>query len=88
MTVTATDEYGKTGTATGTITISTPPTVSAGSALTVNAGSSLTFSQATESGGAAPLTYSWTFGDGTPQSGSLNPRTPTRTRAATRRRSP
>jgi PKD repeat protein len=71
--VTATDEYGKTGSASGTITISTPPTISAGSALTVNAGSSLTFSQATESGGAAPLTYSWAFGDGTTASGSLHP---------------
>jgi PKD repeat protein len=73
VTVTATDEYGKTGTASETITISTPPTVSAGSALTVNAGSSLTFSQATESGGVAPLTYSWAFGDGSNSSGSLNP---------------
>ena len=40
---------------------------------TVNAGSPLTFSQATESGGTAPFTYSWTFGDGTTASGSLNP---------------
>jgi PKD repeat protein len=49
------------------------PVVNAGSALTVNAESSLTFSQATETGGTAPLTYSWGFGDGTTQTGSLNP---------------
>ena len=47
--------------------------VNAGSALTVNAESSLTFSQATETGGTAPFTYSWGFGDGTTQTGSLNP---------------
>ena len=41
--------------------------------LTVNAGSSLTFSQATESGGTAPFTYSWTFGDGTTAVGQPEP---------------
>src|SRR5262249_40539533 len=50
-----------------------PPVVNAGGPLNVNAGSSLTFSQATESGGTAPFTYTWTFGDGTSQSGTLNP---------------
>src|SRR5271157_1398970 len=49
------------------------PVVNAGSPVTVNAESSLTFSQATESGGTAPFTYTWSFGDGTNQSGSLNP---------------
>ena len=73
VTVTATDEYGKIGTATGTVVVVGPPTVNAGSAFTVNAGSSTTFSQATESGGTAPFTYSWTFGDGSTASGSLNP---------------
>jgi len=73
VTVTATDEHGETGTATETVDVLSAPLVNAGSPVTVNAGSSLTFSQATESGGAAPFAYTWNFGDGTNQAGSLNP---------------
>jgi len=75
--LTVTDALGIPAISTLTATVngtgSASPTVSAGSPLTVNAGSSVTFSQATESGGTAPFTYSWNFGDGTAQSGSLNP---------------
>ncbi len=73
MTVTATDEYGKSGSASETVAIVGPPSVTAGSAFSINAGASTTFSQATESGGTAPFTYGWTFGDGSTASGSLNP---------------
>ena len=74
VTVTAKDEYGKTGTATETVKIlGSGPVVNAGSAQSVNAESSLTFSQATETGGTAPFAYSWSFGDGTTAAGSLNP---------------
>jgi PKD repeat protein len=75
--LTATDALGMTGISSVTVTVvnssSSTPTVSAGSPITVNAGSSASFSQATESGGTAPFAYSWNFGDGTQQSGSLNP---------------
>ena len=64
VTVTATDEYGKSGSASETVAIVGPPSVTAGSAFSINAGASTTFSQATESGGTAPFTYGWTFGDG------------------------
>jgi len=73
VTVTATDEYGKVGTGSEPLTIFSPPSVNAGPALTVSAASPATFSQATESGGTAPFTYTWNFGDGTNQTGSLNP---------------
>jgi len=47
--------------------------VNAGSPVAVNAESSLTFSQATQTGGTATFAYTWNFGDGTNQTGSLNP---------------
>ncbi len=74
-TLTVTDALGipTVSTVTVTATGSTSPTVSAGPAFSVNAGSSATFSQATESGGTAPFSYSWSFGDGSQSSGSLNP---------------
>ena len=75
--LTVTDALGIPAMSTVTVTVnnsgSSAPTVSAGSPFRVNAGSAATFSQATESGGTAPFTYSWNFGDGTTQSGSLNP---------------
>lgn len=69
--VTATDEYGKSGTASASIVISTNSilSVSAGSALTTNAGSAASFSGSV-SGGTSPYTYSWTFGDGTGSPGT------------------
>jgi len=44
-------------------------TVSAGSNVTTNAGSTVTFAGAV-SGGTAPYTYSWNFGDGTTSAGN------------------
>src|SRR5271166_7108989 len=43
--------------------------VSAGSKITTNAGSTVTFAGAV-SGGTAPYTYSWNFGDGTASAGN------------------
>ena len=75
--LTVTDALGIPAMSTVTVTVNnnstSAPTVSAGSPYTVNAESSLTFSQATETGGTAPFAYAWSFGDGTTQSGSLNP---------------
>ena len=73
--VTATDEYGKTGTATGTIVIgasSSSLTVSAGNNITASAGATVNFAGAV-SGGVAPYTDSWDFGDGNVAIGTLSP---------------
>ena len=51
---------------------SAPLVVSAGSNFTTNAGTTVTFAGSV-SGGIAPYTYGWTFGDGTTSSGSPTP---------------
>ena len=55
------------------LTISQPLSVSAGPSVAAAEGSSVRFSGATASGGIGALSYLWNFGDGTTQSGSLNP---------------
>ena len=72
VTVTAKDEYGKVGTASETTTISASsasPVVSAGGNITTNAGSTVTFAGSV-SGGTAPYSESWNFGDGTTSTGN------------------
>jgi PKD repeat protein len=49
------------------------PTGYAGPATTANEGDSVSLARATASGGTAPLSYVWNFGDGTTEEGTLNP---------------
>ena len=53
--------------------VTNPPTACAGPSIAAAEGSSVRFSGATASGGTGTLSYLWNFGDGTTQSGSLNP---------------
>ena len=71
-----TDQDHFTGTATKTITVTASaasnPIVSAGSNVTTQAGKAMQFA-GTVTGGTAPFTYAWDFGDGDKTSGSLTP---------------
>jgi PKD repeat protein len=72
VTLTVTDSEGASASASATVSVTTAPVASAGPNVTGNEGSAVTFSGSV-SGGAAPFTYSWAFGDGTSGSGSLTP---------------
>jgi PKD repeat protein len=73
VSVTATDKDGGTSApATQSVNVVSVLTVSAGSNFSGNEGASVTF-QGSVTGGTAPYTYSWNFGDGTTASGSLTP---------------
>src|SRR5207244_12618813 len=63
--LTVTDKDGGSASTTATVTVTTVagPTANAGANQTGNEGSAVTFS-GSASGGVAPLTYSWAFGDG------------------------
>jgi hypothetical protein len=53
-------------------TVAPPPAANAGSNLTTNEGTVVTFAGSV-TGGTAPLTYSWTFGDNGTANGTLTP---------------
>ena len=78
FTITATDSKtaGLTGSQAYTLTVNSavadPPTVSAGANISTKEGTAITFA-GTVTGGTAPYTYAWNFGDGDKASGSLTP---------------
>ena len=66
VTLQATDSEGASTTSpstTATVTATSPPVANAGPNVSGNEGSAIQFN-GTASGGTAPLTYAWTFGDG------------------------
>jgi len=74
-TLTVHDSASATATATKAITVTAPAGLAAGVSANVTSGvAPLTVSfTGTASGGTAPYTYSWNFGDGTPTSSTQNP---------------
>ena len=74
-TLTVTDARMRTASSTTTVTVTdvaSPPVANAGPAQTVAEGGSATFAGSV-TGGTAPLTYAWDFGDGSTGSGTLTP---------------
>jgi PKD repeat protein len=75
VTFTASDQEGASKSATATVTVTAPtvaPTANAGPSATTSEGQAVAFSGSV-TGGAAPFTYQWTFGDGGTASGTLTP---------------